>query len=485
MTHRPPQLFNPVTLQWDSAGSFVQGPRMPNGDHADHELVMLSNGDVIAVGYKSFNANPGSFIERYNPASNTWTQGASISPIRSRPKTVLLPNEKILAMAGYKEVASDTTSTNQWGYMNLCDEYNPSTNSWRRLKRMNLRREYHCNTILVPDGRVIAVGGEGEPGNEPPFSTFEGFSPPYLFRGVRPVISNLSSTNIERGESFSFTVTKTDSLTSIVLYSLQAVTHFMNSGNNRFLRLPFTQSGSTVFTVLPADSLKIPDGHYMVFPMVDDIPGIAKIITVEGNSASVASVNLQLKLYIQGFYLSNGFMRASVNPSIYPNLCDTVVVELLNINPPYPIAHSIKGVIATNGNGTFNFPFTTAGKSYYLVIRHRNSIETWSSNPVVIYNNGLYDFTSAANKAYGSNQVNMGENNYGIYSGDISEFTTGNIGIQDGVVESQDYSDLKNAISIFRTGYVYEDITGDGIVESADYSLLENNFYSFINTIRP
>ncbi|MFN0033641.1 MAG: carboxypeptidase regulatory-like domain-containing protein, partial [Saprospiraceae bacterium] len=54
MTFRPPQLFDPATLQWDLAADFVQGNRLPNGDHCDHELVMRPNGQVVAIGYKSF-----------------------------------------------------------------------------------------------------------------------------------------------------------------------------------------------------------------------------------------------------------------------------------------------------------------------------------------------------------------------------------------------------------------------------------------------
>ena len=299
MTHRPPQLFNPSTMQWDSAGQFVQYPRMPNGDHADHELVLLSNGDAIAVGYKSFTANLGTFIERYNPVSDSWTLGSSINPIRSRAKAVLLPDEKILVMAGYKEDALDTTSTNQWGYMNLCDLYDPSTDSWRRLSRMNLQREYHCNTILVPDGRVIAVGGEGQPGNEPPFSYIEAFSPPYLFRGIRPAISNLSTTNFQRSATIYFNVSLTDSLTDVVLYSTQCVTHFMNTGNNRFVHLSFSQSGSAVTATLPVDSLILPDGFYMLFAKVDDIPSVAKMVSLSGHAlTSVNEIAMENNLMI-------------------------------------------------------------------------------------------------------------------------------------------------------------------------------------------
>ena len=40
MRFRPPQLFDPVTEQWDLAADFVQGHRMSNGDHVDHEFLL-------------------------------------------------------------------------------------------------------------------------------------------------------------------------------------------------------------------------------------------------------------------------------------------------------------------------------------------------------------------------------------------------------------------------------------------------------------
>ncbi|HKR05297.1 MAG TPA: galactose oxidase-like domain-containing protein [Bacteroidia bacterium] len=287
MTHRPPQLFNPANNQWNLAGAFVQSPRTPNGDHADHELVLMPNGEAIAIGYKSFTAGVyGTFVERYNPTTDSWSLGTSILPIRSRAKTVLLPDKKILTIGGFKENPSDTTSTNSYGYMNLCDMYNPASDSWRRLARLNYRREYHCNTILIPDGRVIAVGGEGQPGNEPPFSVIEAFNPPYLYRGIRPSISWIDTLTYSRGEEIDFTVNYADSLTAVQLLSTAVVTHFMNSGNNRFLELNFIQTGGNVSANIPSDSVTAPDGYYMLFAMVDDIPSIAKIIRISGKSSS-------------------------------------------------------------------------------------------------------------------------------------------------------------------------------------------------------
>ncbi|MDX1913594.1 MAG: galactose oxidase-like domain-containing protein [Saprospiraceae bacterium] len=291
MTFRPPQLFDPVTGQWDLAADFVQGNRMPNGDHVDHELVHLPEGDVIAIGFKPFPAGSGgNLVERYDPVADTWTLGADFAPLRSRSETVLTPDRRILVLAGAKEDPADPAPVNQWGYMDLTDQYDPYADAWRRLAPMPRKREYHALAILVPDGRIIVVGGEGAPGNEPPLSIIDAYEPPYLLRGVRPQILNLEKTDYQRGETIHFDVARTNAPTSVILQSTQAVTHMMNCGENRFLDLNFSVENQAVSAEIPDDSLKALPGWYLLWAMVDDIPSVARIVRVLPGKASV-SVN--------------------------------------------------------------------------------------------------------------------------------------------------------------------------------------------------
>ncbi len=83
MTHRPPQLFDPDTNAWRSTMDFQQGDRMPNGGHADHELQMLPDGRVAAIGYKSFDLDPGRMLEIHDPSSETWSfrRGPAADPL--------------------------------------------------------------------------------------------------------------------------------------------------------------------------------------------------------------------------------------------------------------------------------------------------------------------------------------------------------------------------------------------------------------------
>lgn len=106
-------------------------------------------------------------------------------------------------------------------------------------------------------------------------------------------------------------------------------------------------------------------------------------------------ITLKVKLFIEGFYLNNGTMIAVVDPINHPTLCDTITVELHNESSPYGLVHSVINTIDVNGNGQFVFPGDVLSHSYYIVIRHRNCIETWSKFPV-LFNGSVvnFDFTS-------------------------------------------------------------------------------------------
>ena len=284
MTHRPPQLFDPATDQWEVTGDFVQGDRMPNGDHADHELVVLPEGDVVAIGYKSFTPGVyGNMVEVYDAFTGAWSLGTNITPVRIRPETVMLPNKQILVLAGQKANPADPTPVNAWGMTKLAHYYDPYAGTWRQLKNMNWFREYHATAVLVPDGRVIVAGGEGSPGNDPPLSVIEAFTPPYLFKGIRPEIAPLADRDLSRGETITLDFSRTDALTSIVLQAQTLVTHMMNCGNNRFVEVPFTLAGSQAMATLPMDPLTLPDGFYLLTGLVDDIPAVSQMVRVTGD----------------------------------------------------------------------------------------------------------------------------------------------------------------------------------------------------------
>ena len=137
------------------------------------------------------------------------------------------------------------------------------------------------------------------------------------------------------------------------------------------------------------------------------------------------------------------------------------------------MAYSIKVLLNTNGNVTITFPSLT--NSYYLVIKHRNGLETWSSIPVNAAMGG-YDFSTNDTKAYGNNMILVGSGIWALYTGDVT---------YEGNIDLLDLGILEDAISNFLFGYQSTDLNGDGNVDLLDTSLLEANVNNFIYMMQP
>lgn len=279
-TWNPPQLYNPVSGQWRLTGAFAQ-PDRGYPDHSDHTLIVLADGRAAAIGIKpgaSFQNT--AMAEIYSPASETWATAGSPGLRRYRPEVVQLPDGKILVSAGDTNPPA-TIVPNVRGVVKWTDLFNPALGTWRRVADMGQFREYHAVTLLIPDGRIITTGGTViEFGNPPNSADVEAFSPPYLFRGVRPAITNLSSLSPLRGSTVVAQVFPQTRITSAVLQGTGASTHWVETGVPRRLVLPVTQKGSSVSISLPSDQNVLPSGYYMLFVMVDDIPSVARIVQV-------------------------------------------------------------------------------------------------------------------------------------------------------------------------------------------------------------
>lgn len=204
-------------------------------------------------------------------------------------------------------------------------------------------------------------------------------------------------------------------------------------------------------------------------------------VYIDSNCVSL----LKIKLFIQGFYNSNQSMRATIDPNLVPGICDSVNVELHAITAPYNLEYNLTGLLDTAGNINLVIPYLN-GQSFYIVVKHRNSLETWSSFPIV-FNNPItiYDFSSAAGKAYGNNQVEIEPGIFAIASGDISSAASGLTYNQDGIIDRYDLNYLENEMLVFNAGNSSSDLTGDNMLELSDYSLLENNLSLLLHVLRP
>ena len=188
-------------------------------------------------------------------------------------------------------------------------------------------------------------------------------------------------------------------------------------------------------------------------------------------------VTLNLKALIQGFYLSGGQMAATIDPVNLPTLSDTLKVELHSATPPHALVYSNSQPVNLSGNGQFNFPLSALNNSYYIVVHHRNSIETWSNGPVTFTAVTNYDFTTLPSKAFGDNEIETPDHSgWTIYSGDIN---------QDGAIDASDFLVLDPSIQNGDGGYAVGDINGDGAVDASDFLVMDPNIQTGVGVAIP
>jgi hypothetical protein len=190
--------------------------------------------------------------------------------------------------------------------------------------------------------------------------------------------------------------------------------------------------------------------------------------TIPFTSFSEFSVGSQDVQPLQNSYISitvipQGFYDVAFNRL---NTRDTVTALLRSVDSPYSLIDSARGVIdSLTFTIKFGFKIAPTG-TYYIVIKHRNSIETWCKSGGIGFTkfaSMTYDFTSAIMQAYGDNMILKGER-VCVYSGDIN---------QDGSVDAIDRSSAWNDRN--KTGYEASDVDGSGVVDALDRSLVWNN----------
>ncbi|MBK8383511.1 MAG: hypothetical protein WAU38_10400 [Ignavibacteria bacterium] len=209
-----------------------------------------------------------------------------------------------------------------------------------------------------------------------------------------------------------------------------------------------------------SDSVSNPDYN------IDVIQHDVSLNRIDGGNRFNLKPNcvLNLKLFIEGFYYSGKMVP------------DTVSVTLRNSTSPFAVVDSAKSLLDASGNGTFNFKNASNGVGYYIDVKHRNAVETWSRTPQHFTSSLMnYDFTTSANKAYGNNMILTG-GVYSIFSGDVN---------QDQVIDAADLSQVENDAIIGFIGYVNTDVNGDDFVDANDLSIVDNNSSSGIYAITP
>jgi N-acetylneuraminic acid mutarotase len=186
------EIYDPATNSWSPAGTLRSG-------HYAHSAVLLNDGQVLVVGGwpngDILSSSRG--VERYGPATNSWSSAENMLAYREQNVAVVLTDGSVLVTGGHEGNGFKTAerydpATDHWtsagvpgetinpetatllpngqvlvtggfaydraGTQGLAALYDPQANTWAALPEMRVFRGGQTATLLQ-DGRVLVAGG--------------------------------------------------------------------------------------------------------------------------------------------------------------------------------------------------------------------------------------------------------------------------------------------------------------------------------------
>ena len=211
---------------------------------------------------------------------------------RRQHNATILPDGTVLVTGGTSGGGAgppqDFNNLDPGQPVHVAELWDPNSGNWTELAAEAVDRCYHSTAVLLPDATVLSAGG-GEffpveavkQENDPLDSHRDAqiFSPPYLFKGARPVISSAPDA-ASYGETFHVGTAQANDIEKVTWIRLSSVTHSFNTGQ-RFNSLSFQPSAGGLDVTAPSSPNVCPPGHYMMFLLSrPGVPSLAKTMQV-------------------------------------------------------------------------------------------------------------------------------------------------------------------------------------------------------------
>ncbi|MFD3523521.1 Kelch repeat-containing protein [Streptomyces sp. NPDC058653] len=164
-------LYNPVGNTWTSTAPLLQDRRM-------HSLTALCDGRALAAGGipgpQAFPQPAVDHAELFDPVGEAWTATAPMGETRQGHAATVLADGRVLVTGGQRP-----RPPRGMGTLATAEVFDPEREVWEPTGAMALPRWHHL-TVLLPDGRVLAVGGltaTGQHGASPALGLCELYDP--------------------------------------------------------------------------------------------------------------------------------------------------------------------------------------------------------------------------------------------------------------------------------------------------------------------
>jgi galactose oxidase len=276
-----------------SLGTWVPvGTRtVQNADYAPS--VMYDVGKVVFIGGGS-TTNVVETID-LNAPKPAWAVAAPMKFRRRQHNATLLPDGTVLVTGGSQGAEFD--GLNPGEPIHTPELWDPSKGTWSPMSPEAVDRCYHSTAVLLPDGRVFSGGGGeyapvvGMSESNPPVNTHSDaqlFSPPYLFRGARPVITKAPAA-VTYGSSFDVETPAPNEISEVTWIRLPSVTHSFDQ-NQRINFLTFQRGPNKITVNAPPNGNVCPPGHHMLFLLNEKkVPSIAVIVQITAGTGPAAA----------------------------------------------------------------------------------------------------------------------------------------------------------------------------------------------------
>lgn len=233
-----------------------------------------------------------------------WERTGSMKYPRRQHDATLLPDGTVLVTGGTRGGGGpDPGRRDDSGFNDLrqgqpvhaAEVWDPATGTWTELVAEEVDRCYHATAVLLPDGRVLSAGG----GEYRPFDglgdmspnpdqdshrTAQIFSPPYLFKGRRPVITS-APTSVRYGQTFDVATDQPAEIDKVRWIRLPSVTHAFDQ-SQRINVLSFQVVAGKLRVTAPASPSLCPPGPYMLFTLnAAGVPSEAWIVQMQADPA--------------------------------------------------------------------------------------------------------------------------------------------------------------------------------------------------------
>jgi len=209
--------------------------------------------------------------------SPRWRQTPPMAFARTYHTMTILPDGDVLVTGG----GTTTNAVGVSGAVLPAEIWSPDAETWTVVASMSAPRLYHSTALLMPDARVLVLGGGrfngvGEPTDQ---LTAQYYSPAYLFNGPRPTITSAPTTTPYGG---TITVQTPDAarIAAVTFIRLGSVTHAFNM-DQRLIPLAFTGGSGSLSIQAPANGNLAPPGYYMLFLLdTNGVPSVAAIMRI-------------------------------------------------------------------------------------------------------------------------------------------------------------------------------------------------------------